>query len=651
MINKKRKLAAIMFTDIVGYSAMMQENEAVAADMRQRHRDIFQKEHQTYFGELLQYYGDGTLSVFESAVEAVKCAIAMQQIFQTGEAIPLRIGIHLGDIVFDENEVYGDGVNLASRIEGLGVPGCILISDKLYFAVKNHDSISVRSVGHFEFKNIKEPIEVFAITNSGIRIPKRDELKGKLKENKKSIAVLPFVNLSSDPENEYFSDGISEEILNALVKVEGLQVTARTSSFSFKGKNMDVREIGRLLNVSHILEGSVRKAGNRVRITAQLVSGMDGYHFFSEKYDRTLEDIFAVQDEIAQKITYRLRSHLGEAQRQQQLVNAPTLNMKAYETYLKGLYYSNQFSEEAFTNAIPYFEEAINLQNDFALPHTKLGLCYLFQAFGGKMTWTEAYKKAMTHIDRTIELQVESPEVYFTLMTFQFFFKWDWEAAFQATRKGLEVFPNAAQLYHAYSTLYYVNGDHAKAIEVHKKGLQLDPLSIEMMLYMGICYLWSGDNHQAHSYIEKVLEMVPNHRTALEIKGWIAAREGRLEDALALFEKLKPATGYRLHRYTCLAWIHYKMGEKDKAVKYLQDLLLLDKQSGQNIIFTLDLATVYTCFGDFDKAFHYLEKAITNKIGDSMMLRSDTWFLAPLRSDARFEKMEALIGEMPSIEI
>jgi len=648
-MSKHRQLAAIMFTDIVGYTAMMQENEIAAAAIRKRHRNIFEKEHQRCHGEVLQYYGDGTLSIFKSAVEAVECAIAMQQEFQSGDVVPLRIGLHLGDIVFDESEVYGDGVNLASRVESLGVPGCVLISDKINYAIKNHTSIETQSLGQFEFKNIKDPVEVFSISNKGIKIPNRSELKGKLKENKKSVAVLPFVNMSSDPENEYFSDGIAEEILNALVKVEGLQVTARTSSFSFKGKKMDVREIGRQLGVGHILEGSVRKAGNRVRITAQLVSSVDGYHFFSESYDRDLEDIFAVQDEIAQKITHRLREHLGEIQHQQQLVKAPTLNMEAYETYLRGLYYFNQWGGEAFGKSIPYFEKAIEMQEDFALPHARLGLCYLFQAFGRKMTWGEAYEKAKVHINRTMESNTKSPEAYFSLFAFQFFFKWDWEAAFETTKEGLELFPNYASLYHALSTLYYVIGDKTARLDTHRKGLQLDPLSIEMILYMGIAYCWNGDYEQALVYFDKVLGMVPNHRTALEHKGWVAAFQQQYEEALALFEKLEPAVGYRLHRSTCLGWVYFKQGEKEKAGACLQELKNLEKQSSQGIGFTVDLAILYTCFGNYNLAFHYLEKAIKNKIGNSMMCRSDP-FLAPLRSDPRFEKIEALVGEVPPID-
>jgi adenylate cyclase len=639
-----RQLAAIMFTDIAGYTALMQENESEAARIRQRHREVFEKEHTHYHGEVLQYYGDGTLSIFKSAAEAVECAITMQQQFNSGQPVPLRIGIHLGDIVYDKSEIYGDGVNLASRIESMGIPGSILISDSLHDAIKNQGTISTKSLGFFELKNIKEPIELFTVVNRGITVPERSALKGKMKEVKKSIAVLPFTNMSTDPENEYFSDGIAEEILNALVKVEGLLVTARTSSFSFKGKNMDVREIGTQLGVSHMLEGSVRKAGNKVRITAQLVSSADGYHLFSETYDRTLEDIFQVQDEIASKITNRLREHLGEVQHGQTLVQAATMNMQAYETYLQGLYYFNQWGDEAMGKAIPFFEKAITMQDDFGLPHARLGLCYVFQAFGGKISWELARSKAMVHIERTRQLGIETPEAYFALFIFYTFHQWDWAAAVEITKKGLELFPNYSSLYHALSTLYYIKGDQTAKIEAQKKGLELDPLSIEMIFFMGVAYVWTLEFEKALHYFNKVLDLVPNHRTALEYKGWIATFREQYEEALAIFKKLEPAIGYRLHRSTCLGCIYFKLGKIEEVESCLQELIKLDKE--QSVGFSLDLAILYTCFGNFDKAFHYLEKAIRNKVGDSMMCGSDP-FLAPLKTDSRFEKMEALIGIVP----
>jgi len=643
-MSQSRQLAAIMFTDIVGYTAMMQENESEAALIRQRHREVFEKEHNQYHGDVLQYYGDGTLSIFKSAVEAVECAISMQQQFNTGQNVPLRIGIHLGDIVYDKNDIYGDGVNLASRIESMGVPGSILISASLNDAVKNQATISAKSLGFFELKNIKDPIEIFTILNRGITVPERPDLKGKMKEIKKSIAVLPFVNMSNDLENEYFSDGIAEEILNALVKVEGLLVTARTSSFHFKGKNIDVREIGTQLGVTHVLEGSVRKTGNRVRITAQLVSSADGYHLFSETYDRTLEDIFLVQDEIASKITNRLREHLGEMQHGQPMVKAATMNMQAYETYLEGLYYFNQWGDEAMGKAIPFFEKAIDMQDDFGLPHARLGLCYTFQAFGGKITWEMARSKAMVHIERTRQLGIETPEAYFSLFVFYTFHEWDWAAAVLAKKRGLELFPNYSSLYHALSTLYYIKGDQTAKVEAHKKGLELDPLSIEMIFFMGVAYVWTLEFEKALPYFNKVLDMVPHHRTALEYKGWIAALRKNYEEALTIFEKLEPAIGYRLHRSTVMGWVYFKQGKKEKAETCLQELLKLEEQ--HSVGFSLDIATLYTCFGNFDKAFFYLEKAIINKVGDSMMCSSDI-FLAPLKTDSRFAKIKAMIGIVP----
>ncbi|HTE10337.1 MAG TPA: adenylate/guanylate cyclase domain-containing protein, partial [Chitinophagaceae bacterium] len=231
-----------------------------------------------YNGKILQYYGDGALSIFNSAIDGVNCAVEIQQTLQQEPKVNVRIGIHTGDISIEDEAIYGDGVNLASRIESLAVPGSIFISEKVYDEIRNQETLSAREMGYFELKNVIRPVRIFAIDNKGLVVPTRDLLKGKTKQPANRLAVLPFVNMSADPENEYFSDGITEELLNAFTKVDGLQVTSRTSAFAFKGKNADIREIGIQLNVDRILEGSVRKSGNRVRITAQLINAADGYH-------------------------------------------------------------------------------------------------------------------------------------------------------------------------------------------------------------------------------------------------------------------------------------------------------------------------------------------------------------------------------------
>jgi len=345
-----RQLAAVMFTDMVGYTALMQEDENKAKKNRDRHRAVLEQLIQDHHGLILQYYGDGTLSIFGSAIEAIESAVEIQQELQKDPKIPLRIGMHVGDIVYSDDGVYGDAVNIASRIENLSVPGGVLISDKVYDEIKNHHEFSTTTLGEFELKNVKRPVELFAITNDGLQIPTKKTLKSSAKTTSKTIAVLPFVNISADPDNEYFSEGITEEIINALTKIEGLNVTARTSSFALKGKDIDIREVGTMLGVSSVLEGSVRKAGNKVRITAQLINTNDGFHIFSEVYDRELKDIFAVQDEISLMIANKFRENLEGPPKKELTEKPPTENLEAYDLYLKGRYYLYEGSMEGVKN-------------------------------------------------------------------------------------------------------------------------------------------------------------------------------------------------------------------------------------------------------------------------------------------------------------
>ncbi len=329
-----RQLAAIMFADMTGYTALMQEDEKNATILRERQRYILDTVIPAHNGKILQYFGDGTLSIFDSAFNAVLSGIEIQNELQKDPKVLLRIGIHSGEIVYNHEGVYGDCVNLASRIEGLSAPGAVLISDKVYDEIKNQKDIKSIHLGKFSLKNVKRRVDVYAIANEGLAIPTPAQT-GVKAGSEKSIAVLPFVNMSADPENEYFSDGISEEILNSLTRVEGLQVTARSSSFFFKGKNEDIRQIGSKLGVSNVLTGSVRKAGKRIRTSVQLVSAADGYHIWSEVYDSDIEDIFQVQDEISLKILNRLKENF-EIKSKEPIVKAPTENPDAYNLYLKG---------------------------------------------------------------------------------------------------------------------------------------------------------------------------------------------------------------------------------------------------------------------------------------------------------------------------
>jgi len=278
-MTETRKLAAVMFTDIIGYTALMSRDEPKAMQLLQRNRKIQKSLAEKFNGEFLKEMGDGTLLSFRSALDAVRCALEIQRSSKDDPDLKLRIGIHLGDVVFKRGDVFGDGVNVASRIEPLADAGGVCVSEQVFQLVRNQPEIKAEFIGEKTLKNVDYPVQIYAITHkSQSTYSQESSLFQQPNPKRKSIAVLPFTNMSADNEQEYFCDGIAEDILNDLTQLEDLHVVARTSSFAFKDKNQDIREIGKKLRAQTIVEGSVRKAGNRLRITAQLVNVADGYH-------------------------------------------------------------------------------------------------------------------------------------------------------------------------------------------------------------------------------------------------------------------------------------------------------------------------------------------------------------------------------------
>ena len=460
--KKIRQLAAIMFADMTGYTALMEEDEQRANILRNRQRQTLENFIPGHNGKIIQYFGDGTLSIFGSAIDAVKSAIDIQKELQKEPKVKLRIGLHSGDIVYDSEGVYGDCVNVASRIEALSVPGAVLISDKVFDEVKNQVEIKTKMLGKFSLKNVTRQIEVYAIANEGLVIPTLAEISIKA-GSEKSIAVLPFVNMSADPENEYFSDGISEEILNALTHVEGLRVTARSSSFSFKGKNEDVRQIGKTLGVNTVLEGSVRRAGKRMRINAQLVNTADGYHIWSEVYDSDIEDIFQVQDEISLKILTRLKENFAAETKNEPIVKPPTDNIEAYNLYLRGRYHWNKSTPEDIQKAISIFEKVIKLDPDFALPYCSISYCYSFMGSTGLMPPAEAYSKAKEYTLKAIEIDPNHAESHLSLATIKFFHNWDFDGAESSLNKALRLSLNSSLINQVHGWFLIAKGDFIKA--------------------------------------------------------------------------------------------------------------------------------------------------------------------------------------------
>src|SRR4030095_2402108 len=486
-----RQLAAILFADITGYTAMVQENEQLARLKRKRLKKVLEETTNRFNGKILQYYGDGSLSIFSSAIDSVNCAIEIQLQLQKEPTVPLRIGIHVGDIAMEDDAIYGDGVNLASRIESLAVSGGIFISEKVYDEIRNQQNIATREMGYFELKNIKSPVRIFSIANSGIAVPARDELKGKTKETNNRLAVLPFVNMSADPENEYFSDGITEELLNALTRVEGLQVTSRTSAFAFKGKHTDIRDIAIQLNVDKVLEGSVRKSGNRVRITAQLINAADGYHIWSENYDRNLTDIFEVQDEISGIIANKLRENLATNSHDESLIKAPTKNITAYTYYLKGLYFWNKLTPADLRKAIECFEQAIAIEPTYAQAYAIAAGAYSHLGSSGQMLPDRAFEIVHRYADKALNLDETLAEGHIAKASAYLLYDWEWKKAFDALQKAVSLNPGAIDAYVLLGFYYVMAGKGKEAVELMEKAERLDPLSPTIISSLGNMYMFA----------------------------------------------------------------------------------------------------------------------------------------------------------------
>jgi len=617
-----RMLAAIMFTDMVGYTAMMQENEKRAKILRNKHREVLEKLVLEHRGQILQYYGDGTLSIFGSVIEAALCASKIQQELQSEPKVPLRIGLHAGDVVYDYEGFYGDGVNIASRIENIAVPGSVLISDKIDDELKNHQELSTVFLGRYNLKNVKSPLKIYAVSTSGLTIPTARDIEGKTSNSENSIAVLPFLNLSADRDNEYFSDGITEELLNALAKVDGLLVTSRTSSFAFKGKNIDIREIGRQLGVKTLLEGSVRKYGSRVRVTAQLINADDGYHKWSETYDRDLEDIFSVQDELANSIVEQFKKSITLQKPADHLVKVATRNIDAYNLYLKGLYNWNKWSPDFMQKAIKYFEDAVSDCPDFPLAYARLSACYTFLGAAGFMSNKIAYSKAKEYALKASELDDSIADVQISLGMVNYFNDWDWEGAEKCFLKALKINPNSGETHQYYSMLLTTLGFHKKALKEAELAYEKDPLNASISYILAFALFNNNQFNLAIEQHNKTLEIDSEFGDTWNSLAWMYVRAADYEKALEIFNKdLKNPSS----RAKTLAGLGYVYAKKEQSEKVKECIEQLEKLNSEAVPMDMELAIIYSGLGEWDITFNLLNSAVDKKLGGLNFIKGKYW--------------------------
>jgi len=673
-MSQSRQLAAIMFTDIVGYTAMMQANEQKAVAVIKHYNSTLEKLVHQFNGQVSNYYGDGSLCIFSSATDAVTCSLALQKELKDEPGVPLRIGLHIGEVFFEEAKALGDGVNVASRIQSLGQENTILVSGEIYDKIKNNSSFSTVSLGQFHFKNLDKPLEVFALTNEGLFIPKRSKMEGKLKKkignrriiitsffivffaagfliyktyfnersgsvtNDQSIAVLPFIDMSPAKDQEYFSDGMSEELLNLLAKIPGLKVISRTSSFSFKGKNQDVRKIGKDLNVANILEGSIRKSGKVVRITAQLIEVRNGTHLWSETYDREMRDVFAIQDEISKMIVDILKIKLSGSHADQ-LARNFTENPEAHEDYLKGRYYWNMRTDEGIKKAIGYFEDAIRKDSNYAAPYSGLADTYLTLYDYGLMSIDESTTKAKDAAQRALKINKMLAEAHNSLAHINLH-EWKWESAENGFRHAIELNQSYVLAHHWYALCLTALGKANEAVDEMEKARELDPLSTRINADLGMAYLAAGRYDDAIGQEQKTMGLNPKAAGAFWIRGMAYQQKKMFEQAIKDYRYALDIYPLDPNYLAALGNAYASSGNTAEARKVLDTLFVENKKEPVSPFF---FALVYAGLNDKQKALEWLEIAYKEKSGSVRYLKMEPR-LQNLRNEPRYIALMKKIG-------
>jgi adenylate cyclase len=642
-----RKLAAIMFTDMVGFSALSQRDEALALDLLEEHRRIFRGIIPNHAGREVKTTGDGFLLEFNSALAAVLCAVEMQRALQARNAsgpeeraVRVRIGIHVGDVVTSEGDIHGDGVNIASRIEPLAAPGGICVSEDVKRQVQNKIPELFVKIGAAPLKNIHAPMEIYQIQlgDQSSPIIRTGATRAEpARPPQKSIAVLSFANMSSDQENEFLSDGITEDLITALSKIPGLRVPARTSSFAFKGKNEDIRVIGEKLNVTTVLEGSVRKSGNRLRITAQLISVADGFHLWSERYDRAMEDVFAIQDEITRAIVTALKVQLvGEAET---LVKAPTASMEAYQLYLKGREFWFQRGR-GLLKALHYFELALLEDAKYTLAYCGLADTLTSLTFYGYGPASELIPKARGAIARALELDADSADAHLSKASIKSWHDWDFEGAEAEYLKAQGLKPNYALAHSFYGAHLCGEQRTDEALAESTRAAELDPLSPFSLAFLGWMHSWSRRHEGAEAPLRKSLQLAPDFALAHWIFGQNYAAQGRYPEAIASFEKAAQASGNAAWVRCIMGHAYAASGQQEKALAILAEL---EDPTRQPFHRHFHSALIYAGLGDVELVFHHLELAFEQH---DLWLRWLWSFYAfdQFHGDARFAALAEKIG-------
>ncbi len=609
----ERRLTAILAADVVGYSRLMTIDEAgTLAALTSLRKNLVNPKISEHNGRIFKLTGDGILIEFPSVVSAVACAVDIQSAMRTRNAtetaarIEFRIGVNLGDIIVEDGDIFGDGVNVAARLEGIAPIGGIAVSQSVRDHVGKRLDLDFEDMGERRLKNIEAPIRVYSIS---VERPSGD-VAASVGQERPSIAVLPFVNMSGDPEQEYFSDGITEDIITDLSKVSGLFVVARNTAFTYKGKHVDVQEVAKRFGVNFILEGSVRKAGARVRVTGQLINGKDSGHVWADRYDRDLTDIFAIQDEITHAIVEQLKVKLLP-QEKKSIGQTPTGNVEAYTYYLRGRQFLHRHSKSYYQLARRMFAKAVELDPAYARAYAGIADCDSF---------------LFLHYSAPVEIK----------------------GIFETSAKALALESGLAEAHASQALALSLEQRYEEAMAEFEKAIALDPNSFEGHYFYARACFAQGKFERAAALFERAAEIKPDDYQSLCLLIQIYHSLGRDPDA-------QDAARRGIERAECELTLHPEnsraaylgakalvtLGQSDRAKEWLNRSIAIDPE---DLLTQYNVACAYTALGDTEAAFDLLERLLPNANHETKAwIKYDSDF-DPLRDHPRYQKVLELIG-------
>jgi adenylate cyclase len=543
-----RRLTAILAADVAGYSRLMGADEEGTHERLQAHlRELVNPKIAGHRGRTVKNTGDGFLAEFSSVVDAVKCAVEVQRgmmernvAVSPEKRIEFRIGINLGDVIAEEHDIFGDGVNVAARLEGLAEPGGICVSRVVRDQVRDKLDFVFEDLGEQQVKNIARPVRVYRVRDDGIAA-KNPSARGQSAlplPDKPSIVVLPFVNMSNDPEQEFFADGIAEDVITALSRYPSLFVIARNSSFTYKDRAVDVKQIGRELGVRYVLEGGLRKAGNRIRVTVQLVETETGKHVWAERYDRDLADIFALQDEITEAVTIAIAPAIDDAE-QQRAMRKPPGSLDAWAAYQRGLWHVSKATPDDNALAQKFFQEAIDLDPNFSGACVGLAMAQNDAREFGTRGLSETLSSVEALARRAVALDGADAEAR-SLLSGALRLRGDYEGALAEAERALATTPNLARAHHMLGAGLIFSGRPKEGLAALERSIRLDPRAPRpafCLHQVAIGFYFCHDYEAAIEAAKRTIRAYPEFPNTYR---WLAAalgQIGRIEEAKEALQK------------------------------------------------------------------------------------------------------------------